>query len=135
MAEAKTEEIEVTLQWMQIASGVAQGLIAPEEGVAMLKALVETHPADRDWLQEEIATIRYQFGLDIADQIRDGGSSYWDKLLLVVEGILDERLVHTRALELLALIDTQHPEHAEGTSTLISDIEDSPLRRFLEMDD
>jgi hypothetical protein len=126
---------EATFEWLQIVSGVAQGLLAPEEGITMLQALAEAHPADRDWLLEEAETIRRQFGLDVADRIRAGEGGYWDKLLSVVEALLDERMEHERALELLALIDEQHPEHTEQTNALLSDIEDSPLRRFLEMND
>jgi thioesterase domain-containing protein len=134
-AENQTEVREVVFEWLQIASGVAQGLLAPEEGVAMLQALAEAHPADRDWLQEEVGTIRHQFGLDIADLIRNGESSYWDKLRLVIKALLDERMDHELALALLRTIDAQHPEHAEQTAALINGIENSPLRRLLDMDD
>jgi hypothetical protein len=130
---AQEEIQEVAFEWLRIASGVAQGLLAPEEGVVMLQALAEACPADCDWLREEIQTMRRQFGLDVADAIRNKQGSYWDKLLSVVETLLDERIDHARALELLAVIDEQHPEHTEQTLALISDIVDSPLYQFLEM--
>ena len=133
--ETQTEVQEVAFEWLRIASEVAQGLLAPEEGIAMLQALAEACPTDRDWLEEETETIRYQFGLNIADAIQAGEGSYWDKLLSVVEALLDERIDHERALGLLALIDAQHPDHTEQTAALISDIADSPLRQFLDMDD
>jgi hypothetical protein len=137
MAQEETQTViqEVAFEWLRIASGVAQGLLAPEEGVVMLQALADACPADCDWLQEEIKTLRYQFGLDIADAIRNKQGSYWDKLLSVVEALLDERIDHAHALELLAVIDDQHPEHTQQTTTLISDIVDSPLRQFLKIDD
>ena len=134
-AESQTEVQTVTLEWMQITNGVAQGSLAPEEGIAALQALAEAHPAERDWLQAEAEMIRCQFGLDIATRIREGAGSYWDKLLSVIEALLDEHLDHERALVLLETIHAQHPEHTETTAALISNIKDSPLRQFLEMDD
>ena len=79
--------------------------------------------------------IRQQFGLNVAESIREGQGSYWEKLRSVIEALLDERLDHDRALELLKLIDADHPEHAEQTARLMSGIADSPLRWFLGMDD
>ena len=134
-AETPTDVQGITFKWMQIAQAVARGRLASEEGVIMLQALAEAHPADRDWLQDEIETIRRQFGLDVAKSIRDGQGSYWEKLHSVIDALLDERLDHQRALELLRLIDADHPEHTEQTARLVSDIADSPLRQFLEMDD
>lgn len=134
-AETPTDVEEVTFQWIQIANAVAQGRLTPEEGVAGLQALAEQYPADRDWLQDEIETIRQQFALDVADSIRDSQSSYWDKLGAVMQALLDERLDHKRALELLGIIDADHPEHSGQTAKLIDGIADSPLRRYLEMDD
>jgi hypothetical protein len=133
-AEVPADVQEITFQWMQIASGVAQGRLAPEQGVTMLQALAEDHPDDREWLQEEIETIRRQFGLDIAENISDGQGDYWEKLRLVIEALLDERLDHERALALLQTIDTQHPEHTAETSRLLEGIADSPLRRLLKSD-
>lgn len=133
MAEAKTQTDvqEVAFEWLQIASGVAQGLLAPEEGVVGLQALAEAYPADRDWLQEEAETIQRQFGLDVAERIHNGEGSYWAKLRLVILALLDERMDHERALTLLRTIDVQHPEHAEETARLIDGIENSPLYQYL----
>lgn len=134
--ELPTDVQEITFQWLQIANGVAKGRLAPEEGVTMLKRLAEeAHPEDREWLQDEIETIRRQFGLDVAEQIQDGQGDYWDKLRLVIEALLDERLDHERALALLGAIDAQHPEQTEQTTKLIAGIADSPLRRLLRSDD
>lgn len=126
---------QVTVQWLQIANGVARGRLAPEEGVARLEALAEAHPEDREWLEDEVEMIRRHFGLDVAESVRKGEGSYWDKLRRVIDALLDERLDHERALELLALIDSQHPEHAEETFKLISGIKESPLRRILDTND
>ncbi len=133
--ETRIEIQEVTLEWIRIASEVAQGMLGPEDGAAMLQALAEAHPADYDWLQEEVETIRHQFGLDIVDYVHHSQSSYWDKLRAVIMGLLDERLDHMHALALLREIDTRHPEQAEQTSALIEGIEDSPLYQFLLMED
>lgn len=137
MAREKTqiEVQEVTFEWIQIASGVAQGLLEPEEGAAMLQALAEAHPADYEWLQEEVETIRHQFGLDIADYVHHGQGSYWDKLRVVIMGLLDERLDHKNALALLRTIDAQHPAQTEQTTALIEGIESSPLYQFLKTED
>ena len=136
MAREKTHtEVQVTLEWIQIASGVAQGLLDPQEGAAMLQALAEAHPAEHAWLQEEVETIRHQFGLDIVDYVHHSQGSYWDKLRSVVMGLLDERLDHAHAIALLKEIDAQHPEQTEQTSALIEGIEDSPLYQFLSMED
>ena len=134
-SEAPKDVHGVTFEWMQITQAVARGRLAPEEGVSKLQALAETNPADRDWLQAEIETIRQQFGLNVAKRVRDDQGSYWEKLRSVIEALLDERLDHDRALDLLKLIDADHPEHAEQTARLMSGIADSPLRRFLGMDD
>ncbi len=137
MAGAKNhiEVQKAAFEWLQIASGVAQGLLAPEEGVSGLQALAEAFPADRDWLQEEIETIRRQFGLDVAARICDGQDSYWAKVRSLVDALLDDRMDYDRALTLLRTIDAQHPEHAEQTATLIDGIENSPLYQCLMMDD
>jgi hypothetical protein len=137
MAEEETsaDAHEVTFQWIQIAQAVARGRLAPEEGVARLRALADEYPADRDWLWDEIETIRRQFALDVAEDICNGQGSYWDKMGSIMQALLDERLDHERALELLWLIDADHPEHAEQTARLIDGIANSPLRRLLETDD
>lgn len=137
MAKAKTpDDMEgITFKWMQIANAVAQGRMAPEEGMAKLQALATAHPDDRDWLEEEAETIRRQFGLDVAERIYAGHGSYWDKLRAVINALLDDRLDHERALELLASIDSQHPEHNDQTARLVSGISDSPLRRMSQKDD
>jgi hypothetical protein len=134
-AELPVDVQEITFQWMQIASGVAQGRLAPEQGVTLLQALAEAHPEDREWLQDEIETIRRQFGLDVAERISAGRGAYWEKLRLVIEALLDERLDHERALALLQAIDAQHPEHTAETSKLLDGIADSPLRQLLKRDD
>ncbi len=134
-AETQTGVQEVAFEWLRIASGVAQGLYAPDEGVAMLQALAQAHPAERAWLQEEAETIRHQFGLDVADLFQPGVGSYWDKLCSVIDALLDERLDHGRALALLRTLEDQHPEHAEQTAALIDGIEHSPMRQYLEMED
>jgi len=128
------ETQDVAVQWFQIAKGVAQGQLTPEEGIAGLHALAEAYPTDRDWLQEEIETIWRQFGLDVAEHVRAGYGSYWEKIRQVVTALLDERLDHARALELLALIDAQHPEHTAQTAHLVKGIRESPLRHYLEKD-
>lgn len=139
MAESASQtdvEVEqVTVQWLQIANGVARGRLAPEEGAARLAALAEAHPEDREWLEDEVEMIRRHFGLDVAEIVRKGEGSYWDKLRRVIDALLDDRLDHERALELLTLIDSQHPEHTEETFKLISGIGESPLRRILDTDD
>jgi hypothetical protein len=137
MAKAKTptDVQEVALKWMQIARAVAWGRLTPEEGVRQLEALAEVYPADRVWLEDEIGTIRRQFGLDVAESIRGGKHSYWDKLGSVMQALLDERLHHERALELLEQIDGDYPEHNEQTAKLIEGIAASPLRRYLAPDD
>jgi hypothetical protein len=134
-SQTDVEVEQVTVQWWQIANGVARGRLAPEEGVARLEALVEAHPEDREWLEDEVQMIRRHFGLDVAESVRKGEGSYWDKLRRVIDALLGERLDHERALELFTLIDTQHPEHAEETFKLISGIKESPLRRILDTDD
>jgi hypothetical protein len=122
---------DVTLEWIRIASAVAEGLLAPEDGAVMLQALAEAHPADYEWLREEVETIRHHFGLDIVEYVRHGQGSYWTKLRLVITGLLDERLDHAHALELLRALNAQHPEHTEQTTVLIEGIENSPLYQFL----
>ena len=79
--------------------------------------------------------LRRQFGLDVAERVNDGQYAYWDKLRLVIEALLDERLDHDRALALLQAIDAQHPEHSAETSKLLDGIADSPLRQLLKSDD
>jgi len=134
--ELPTDVQEITFQWLQIANGVAKGRLAPEEGVAMLRRLAEEAlPEDREWLQDEIDTIRRQFGLDVTEQVGEGRGDYWEKLHLVLEALLDERLDHERALALLGAIDAQHPEQTEQTAKLIAGIADSPLRKLLNSDD
>ncbi len=128
------ETQDVAVQWFQIAKGVAQGQLTPEEGIAGLQALAEAYPADHDWLQEEIETIWRQFGLDVAERIREAQTGYWEKIRQIVMALLDERLDHARALELLSLISAQHPEHAAQTARLVQGIQDSPLRHYLEID-
>ena len=130
-SEAPKDLQGVTFEWMQITQAVAQGRLAPDEGVARLKVLADANPADRGWLQDEIETIQQQFGLNVAEIVRDDQSSYWEKLRSVIDALLDERLDHDRALDLLKLIDAAHPEHSEHTTRLVSGIADSPLRRFL----
>jgi hypothetical protein len=134
-ADSPTGAEGITFQWIQIANAVAQGRLPPEEGVARLQALANEHPEDQEWLRDEIETIQQQFGLDVVNSIRDGQGSYWDKVGAVMQALLQERLDHTRALELLHVIDADHPEHAEQTAKLIDDIGNSPLRWYLETDD
>jgi hypothetical protein len=129
------EGTDVAFLWMQIASGVARGRLTPEEGVARLRELAQAHPADREWLQEEMETIRTQFGLDVTEAVRAGQGGYWGKLLAVIEALLSDRMEHARALDLLRSIDAQYPEHTERTTRLIADITDSGLRRFLNDED
>ncbi len=133
--EVSADAEGITFEWIQIANAVAQGRLTPEEGVSKLQALAEAHPADREWLQDEMETIRRQFGLDVVQSIRDDQGDYWDKTLSVINALLDERLDHERALELLTLINTKHPEHAENTNRLIRGLKDSPMRRLLKQDD
>jgi hypothetical protein len=137
MAKEKTptDVQEVALKWMQIARAVARGRQTPEQGVRRLEALAEAFPEDRAWLEDEIGTIRYQFGLDVAESIRDGQYSYWDKLGAVMQALLKERLDHERALGLLEQIDKDYPEQNEQTAKLIEGIAASPLRRYLDPDD
>ncbi len=125
----------ITFQWIRIANAVAQGRITPEEGVAQLQVLAKEHPEDQEWLQDEIETIQQQFGLDVVNSVREGQGSYWDKVGAVMQALLQERLDHIRALELLRIIDADHPEHTEQTTSLIDDIGNSPLRWYLETDD
>jgi len=127
--ETPTDVQDVTSQWLEIANAVAQGRLSPENGVARLQGLAENHPEDRDWLDEEIDIIRRQFALDVIESVRAGREGYWPKLRLVIGALLDERLDHDQALELLKLIDLDHPEHAEHTARLIDGIADSPLRQ------
>jgi hypothetical protein len=133
--EDPTDADDAAFLWMQVANHVARGRFTPEEGVARLQGLVKTHPEDREWLLEEIETIRQQFGLDVADVVHDSQASYWEKLRAVIEALLEERLDHERSLELLERIADQHPEHLERTRTLINDIGNSELRRYLDPDD
>lgn len=133
--EASPDVQEVTFKWMQIAQAIARGRMSPEDGVARLNALAEAHPKDRDWLTDEADTIRRHFGLDVAESIRAGQGNYWDKLRSLVDALLDERMDHERALELLHLINSDHPEHTEQTSKLINGIADSPLRQILDLKD
>lgn len=132
--EEQTDVQVVAFEWMRIASGVAQGVLAPEEGVAGLLALAELHPADRDWLREEAEMIQRQFGLDVAARVHAGEGSYWSKLRCVIDALLDERLDFDRALTLLRTIDAQHPEQTAQTAVLIDGIENSPLYQFLIAD-
>lgn len=129
-----TEVQNVVVQWFQIARGVAQGQLTPEEGVAGLQALIELYPEDRDWLQEEVETIWRQFGLDVVDYIQTGQGTYWEKVRRIVTALIDERLEHSRALALLEQLDAQHPEFHDNTTRLIEGIGTSPLRRLLDMD-
>jgi hypothetical protein len=130
--ETPTDVDDVTLQWLQIANAVAWGRLSPEEGVAELKGLAEAHPGNRDWLNEEIDIIERQFALDVVKSVRGGREGYWDKLRLVIRALLDERLDHDQALQLLKLIDLDHPEHAAHTARLVDGIAASPLRRAEE---
>jgi hypothetical protein len=134
-SQTEVEVEQVTVQWLQIANGVARGRLAPEEGAARLAALAQAHPEDREWLEDEVEMIRRHFGLDVAEFVRKGEDGYWTKLRRVIDALLDDRLDHERALELLRLIDSQHPEHTEETFKLISGISESPLRRILDTDD
>jgi hypothetical protein len=134
-AETSTEVQDVAFKWMQIAKAVARGGMEPEEGIEELEALAEAHPTDRQWLLDEIETIRVQFGLDVTESIRDDRGTYWDKLGAVMQALLDERLDHKRALELLRHIDARHPEHKEQTAKLVDGIAESPLRRYLDSED
>jgi hypothetical protein len=126
---------DVTVQWMQITGAVAHGRLSPEDGVAKLQALADAYPKERDWLEEEIKTIRWQFALDVAEQVREHRGSYWDRLRMVIQALLEERLDHNRALLLLKIIDADHPEHAEHTARLIDGIAESPMRQSLDTDD
>ena len=122
----------VVFEWMRITQAVARGRLVPEEGVARLQALAEAHSADRCWLQDEIETIRRQFALDVTQSVHSGQGGYWDKLRAVIGALLDERLDHGRALELLQRIQTDHPEHAGQVAQLIDGIATSPLRELLD---
>jgi hypothetical protein len=133
-AEIPIEVEEITSKWMHIANAVAYGRLDPEEGVARLQDLAQANPADRDWLQDEIETIRRQFGLDVAERIHKGQGDYWDQLRAVIDALLDDRLDHDRALSLLEFIDAQHPEHTDNTQRLISGVANSPLRRMVGTD-
>lgn len=127
-----TDVHDVTSQWLQIARAVARGLLSPKDAVARLRGLAEEHPGDRDWLDEEIDIIQRQFALDVVESVRDGQEGYWDELRLVIRALLDERLDNDQALELLKLIDLNHPEHAEHTARLIDGIAESPLRQGID---
>jgi hypothetical protein len=131
-AKTPTDVQEVALKWMQIARAVAWGRLPPEQGVRQMEALAEAYPADREWLEDEIDTMRHQFGLDVAESIRDDRATFWNKLGAVIQALLDERLDHDRALELLERIDRDYPEHHEQIGKLIEGIAASPLRRYLE---
>jgi len=126
---------DVAIQWFQIAKGVAQGQLTPEEGVGGLRTLADAFPQDSDWLYEEIETIRHQFGLDVIERIQADEGVYWEKIRWVVTALLDERLDHARTLTLLSLINTQHPEHDEKTARLMQGLQDSPLRHYLDPKD
>jgi hypothetical protein len=129
-----TDVQDVTHHWMRIANALARGQLAPEDGVARLRTLAEEYPEDREWLDEEIEIIRRQFALDVIESVQGGQGSYWEKLRLVIQALLSERLDHDRALELLKSIDAGYPEHAAHTAKLIEGISQSPLRRYLEKD-
>jgi hypothetical protein len=73
--------------------------------------------------------------LNVAEIVRDDQPSYWDKLGAVIQALLDERLDHERALELLEQIDRDYPEQNEQTANLIEGIAASPLRRYLNPND
>ena len=133
--ETPADVQDVTVQWMRIANAVARGQITPEDGVSRLSALAEESPEDREWLDEEIDIIRRNFALDVVESVRGGQGSYWDKLRLVIEALLNDHLDHDRALTLLRVIDKDHPEHAEHTARLIDGIADSPMRAYLREDD
>jgi hypothetical protein len=130
--ETPTDVEDVTLQWLKIANAVAWGRLSPEEGVAELSGLADAHPANRDWLDEEIEIIERQFALDVVRSVRGGQEGYWDKLRLVIRALLDERLDHDQALKLLKLIDLNHPEYSAHTARLIDGIAASPLRQTEE---
>ena len=133
--ETPADVQDVTVQWMQIANAVAHGQLTPEDGVSRLCALAEESPDDREWLDEEIDIIRRNFALDVVESVRGGQGSYWEKLRLVIEALLNDRLDHDRALILLRVIDKDHPEHAEHTARLVDGIADSPMRQYLREDD
>jgi hypothetical protein len=138
MAQAdSSDDQELTVKWMQIANAVAHGRLMPEEGIAELEALAESHPVDREWLRDEIETIRRQFGLDVTDHVERDLVGYWEKMRLVIDALLDDRLDHERALRLLKSIDAQHPEQAQQTERLIAGLAESPMRRAMneEVDD
>jgi hypothetical protein len=123
---------EAAAGWLAIAGAVADGRLAPEEGIARLRALQAQHPDDAEWLEEEVTTIRWTFGMDIEDIVAGDTHSYWDKVLSVTEGLLEERVTPSQAVDLLERVRAQFPEQQAHVQKLIEDIAQSPLWQLMD---
>ncbi len=134
MADMKEElirESEANAAWLAVVSGVMDGHIEPADGVARLRTLASQYPCDAAWLTEEAETIRWTFGMDVEEAV-DRGDGYWDEVLAVAEGLLDERVVPRQAVYLLERVRAQFPEQAAHAQRLIDDIVRSPLWQIVD---
>jgi hypothetical protein len=127
-----TPENRAAAGWLAVTAALTGGRLAPEEGIARLRALQVEHPADAEWLEDEIATIRWTFGLDVAEVVTSTRLGYWDKVLTVTEGLLEERVTPSEALTLLDRLRGLHPEQIAHLEQLMEDIRQSPLWQLLE---
>jgi hypothetical protein len=125
---------EATAAWLAVAGAVADGRVSPQDGITQLRALQAQHPDDAEWLEEEIDTIRWTFGMDVEDLVARDEPSYWDKVLSVTEGLLEERITPSQALALLQRVRERYPEHLAHVQKLIDDITQSPLWQLMEAD-
>lgn len=122
----------VTAAWLEATAAVADGRLGPDEGIARLRALQAAHPADADWLEERIQTIRWAFAMDIEEAVGADATPYWDKILTVAEGLLHERVTPGQAVALLRRVSQRHPEHSADVQRLIDDITRSPAWQGME---
>ncbi len=128
----ETEAIETTAGWLMVVSAIMDGQTEPRAGVARLRALQAEHPADADWLEAQIETLRWTFALDVEDLVSEPGCDYWEKFLGVAEALVEERLRPRQAVRLLERVKTEHPEHAARVQQVIDDVVQSPLWQIVE---
>ncbi len=124
--EELIRESEVNAGWLRVVSAVMDGRMPPREAVARLEALAAENACDAEWLRDEADTIRWTFCLDIEEAVAQG-KDYWDEILAVAEGLLDERVAPSQAVDLLERVRAQFPDQGDHVQTLIHDIVHSPV--------
>ena len=98
------DETEATAGWLAVAGAVADGRMAPDAGIERLRLLQAQFPDEAGWLEEEVETIRWTFGMDVEDVVRGSRLDYWEKVLSITEGLLEERVTPSQAIELLGVV-------------------------------